>query len=137
MARAGTATDYFFGDDPNGLCAYGNVADLSLRSRYPGFETADCDDGFVELAPAASFPPNRFGIHDVHGNAAEWVLECGMPDYAGAPDDGAPADEGGDCPTHGVRGGAWDDAVSDSKSGKRNLASSASSGRGIRLLREL
>jgi formylglycine-generating enzyme required for sulfatase activity len=137
MARGGTRTAYFFGDDPDELCGYGNVADIALRTRYTGFDTADCDDGYVELAPVASFRPNPFGIHDVHGNVAEWVLECGMPAYQGAPDDATPIDPGARCPTHGVRGGSWDGTVSDARSSKRNLASSAGGDRGIRLLREL
>ena len=137
VARAGSATDYWFGENPADLCAHGNVADRSMRKIYQGFDTADCDDGFIQLAPVATFPPNGFGVHDVHGNVAEWVLECGLPGYDGAPEDGTPIDEGLNCPTHGVRGGSWNDAVTDARSSKRSVASSASGDRGIRLLREL
>lgn len=137
MARGGSPAAYSFGDDADALCAHANVADQSMRRRYEGYGTADCDDGFAELAPVASFPPNGFGVHDVHGNVAEWVMECAMPSYADAPDDGTPVDASARCPTHGVRGGSWDDAISDVRLGKRNVASSASADRGIRLLREL
>lgn len=52
-----------------------------------------------------SFPPNPFGLSDVHGNVAEWVEDCWNPSHAGAPDDGSP--RGGDCKRRVLKGGAW------------------------------
>ena len=35
-------------------------------------------DQFVRLAPAASFPPNKFGVYDLAGNVSEWVTRQPM-----------------------------------------------------------
>lgn len=52
-----------------------------------------------------SFPPNPFGIFDMHGNVAEWTADCWNGDHAGSPADGSP--RGGDCTRRVVKGGAW------------------------------
>ncbi len=54
------------------------------------------------------FPPNGFGLHDVHGNVWEWVEDCWRGDYAGAPVDGGAWESGGNCDWRVVRGGSWD-----------------------------
>ncbi len=53
-----------------------------------------------------SFPPNAFGLYDMHGNAWEWTADCWKPTHAGAPADGS-AVAGGDCSKHVLKGGAW------------------------------
>ena len=52
------------------------------------------------------FPPNGFGLHDVHGNVWEWVQDCWHDDYVGAPSDGG-AWETGDCIWRVARDGSW------------------------------
>ena len=99
-ARAGTETKYSWGNDV-------------------GVNRANCD-GCGSLwdddrtAPVGSFPPNPWGLHDMHGNVAEWVddgWERHLVDYEGAPTDGSVwvpcvLDHfGGYCIT---RGGSWD-----------------------------
>jgi formylglycine-generating enzyme required for sulfatase activity len=57
--------------------------------------------------PVESYPPNRFGLHDLHGNVGEWVGDSWHPDYRGAPAGGEAWFEAGN-PRRVVRGGAWD-----------------------------
>jgi formylglycine-generating enzyme required for sulfatase activity len=63
--------------------------------------------GLGRRTPVGSFPPNAFGLHDLHGNVCEWVEDTWHPNYLGSPDDGRAWVETGDS-RHVVRGGAWD-----------------------------
>ena len=57
--------------------------------------------------PVGSFPANEFGLHDVHGNALEWVEDCWNGSYRGAPSDGRAWTHRGDCGERVLRGGSW------------------------------
>ena len=91
-ARAGTTTRY----------SWGNAI---------GRNRANCDGCGSrwdnKTAPTGSFAANGFGLHDMHGNAREWVADCWNDDYAGAPSDGR-ARESGNCGRRVLRGGSWD-----------------------------
>ncbi len=94
VARAGTRTPYWWGD---------------FRRRENRANCRNCGgrwDG-ARTAPAGSFSPNDFGVHDVLGNVWEWVGDCWHDDYAGAPSDGSWWTRGGDCSRRVLRGGSW------------------------------
>lgn len=135
-ARADSVASYFFGDDMQTLCTYGNVADAVMKERFRKYTTADCTDGYVGLAPVGSFQPNAFGLYDVIGNAEEWVEDCWHSSYVGAPSSariwGANCDS-----SRVVRGGAFDSPPDELRVAFRNMGASASDSRGFRVVREL
>ena len=68
------------------------------------------NDGYVEMSPVGSFPPNRYGLYDMSGNVWQWCESRYLPHsdtYRPGSDDRV------------SRGGSWRDAD------PRNLLSSA------------
>ena len=55
-----------------------------------------------------SFPPNAFGLCDMHGNVWEWCLDHWHATYQGASSDGSAWIEGGYSSLRLLRGGSWD-----------------------------
>ena len=109
VARAGTGTSWYWGDGESGQCTHANGADRALKRRYGDWKwtVASCDDGRIHTAPVGSYAANGFGLHDVLGNAWEWVEDCWHESYAGAPKDGRAWTGGGDCGRRVLRGGSW------------------------------
>jgi hypothetical protein len=56
---------YSFGDGVKEICKYANV------------DSKDCENGFRDLAPVAAVEilSNAWGLHEMHGNVREWVLD--------------------------------------------------------------
>src|SRR5204862_3227322 len=67
--RAGTKTAYSFGDDPEKLGEYAWLTDNS-------------DDKYHKVGTKK---PNPWGLHDMHGNVAEWVLDFHDQKFYGTP----------------------------------------------------
>ncbi len=109
-ARAGTTTRFWHGDtlSPSQANHDGSV-DGSGPSEVNRQRTV----------PVGSFPPNGFGLHDMHGNVAEWVEDCWHDEYtAMAPTDGS-AWVDGNCNGRVVRGGSWEDSEVEHRSAAR------------------
>ncbi|MEO1136494.1 MAG: formylglycine-generating enzyme family protein, partial [Pseudomonadota bacterium] len=96
-ARAGGGGAFAFGDDVTTRQANFN-GEFPYRGAPQAFRK--------RTTPAASFPPNAFGLFDMHGNAWEWTADCWNASHAGAPVDGS-ARTGGDCSRRVLKGGAW------------------------------
>ena len=92
-ARAGTRTRYHWGNSVGR-----NRANCDrCGSRWDNDRTA----------PVGSFGANRFGLHDMHGNVAEWVEDCWHDNYRGAPSDGRARTSGGNNCLRVERSGSW------------------------------
>ena len=95
-----------------GICgAVGNEKKKYSWGNDVGHNQANCGScgsrwSDRKTAPVGSFGANSWGLHDMHGNVAEWVQDCWNDDYDGSPKDGS-AWESGDCSLRVLRGGSW------------------------------
>jgi formylglycine-generating enzyme required for sulfatase activity len=60
-----------------------------------------------QTTPVGQFPPNAFGLYDMHGNVWEWCADTWHDNYDGAPTDGSAWIENGDDNRSFPRGGSW------------------------------
>jgi uncharacterized protein (TIGR02996 family) len=110
--RAGTHSPYWFGRTSDTFWAnfdgnypYGNIA----AGQYHAHTT-----------PVGSYPPNAFGLFDMHGNVWEWCLDWfGEYDLLMTVDPRGPV-EGTDCI---IRGGSWDSYPRDARCAHRRRES--------------
>ena len=151
-ARAGTRTEYSFGNDPADLPKHGNFADRTLResdafgelpkswkAKEPGtvyfgdrqsgiftYAHKTWNDGYATMAPVGSFAPNPWGLHDVHGNIAEWTSTPYHPERLSVPLD----------PNVGVvaKGGSWLSLAAYCRSAARTWSNIPENGVGIRFI---
>lgn len=126
-ARAGTPGPFPFPFDAG--------ADYSIAKHA---NTYGPGDGFSYTSPGGSYPPNDFGVYDMHGNVYEWVADCMHDSYNGAPSDGSAWMEAS-CEYQMIRGNDWTEAPIFSRSGNRNYREPYVRGDwlGFRVAREL
>ena len=92
-ARAGSTTEYSWGDDIG-----------SNRANCNG--CGDIFAGAKKTAPVGSYSANAWGLHDMHGNVAEWIQDCWKHNYKNMSSDGR-AWLFGTCRNRIIRGGSW------------------------------
>ena len=102
-ARAGTDTEYFFGNDPAALGEYAWFSQNSNDTTHPVGEKK----------------PNPWGLYDIYGNVWEWVQDWySREDWF---QEGAVTDPAG--PERGshrvIRGGSWSYGAEDCRSADR------------------
>ena len=116
-ARAGSQTAYHFGDDPG-------TPDNRFKklSKY-AWHFDNAEDKYHKVGEKK---PNPWGLHDMHGNVAEWVIDQHSADWyekmANKPQP-VPARQAINWPTEEyprvVRGGSWYDFAEDLRSAAR------------------
>ena len=111
--RAGTTTPFHYGETITSELA--NYRGSSTYGDEPGGE----DRG--ETTPVGNFPPNSFGLYDMHGNVREWCADPWHENYEGAPKEGRVwGENGNNNRSHVLRGGSWYDNPRNCRSAYRN-----------------
>ena len=103
-ARAGTSTAYNWGNE--------------LESGRANCKGCGSEWDNNSTAPVGFFAPNAWGLHDMHGNVWEWVLDCRSDNYANAPTDGS-ARADGNCLRRMMRGGSWSNSPEVTRAARR------------------
>jgi formylglycine-generating enzyme required for sulfatase activity len=106
-ARAGSSTDFPWGDNAEDGCTKANMYDASGGDQFRWVSTK-CSDAFPKVAPAKSFPANKFGLYNMVGNVWEWTQDCYVIPYPDRADERAVEPPAGQpCARRTVRGGSW------------------------------
>ncbi len=127
--RANTTTPFHFGE----------TITTEIANYHGNYTYADEPEGEYreQTTPVGSFPPNSFGLYDMHGNVHEWCADSWPNDYEKAPTDGKVRDE--DCNDNFyqnymkylpamlnngarrmLRGGGWPYSLASCRSANRN-----------------
>jgi formylglycine-generating enzyme required for sulfatase activity len=69
--RAGTTSRYSFGD--------------AITPKDANYN----ESGYSKTSETGTYPPNNWGLYDMHGNVWEWVQDDWHANYQGAPEDGS------------------------------------------------
>jgi formylglycine-generating enzyme required for sulfatase activity len=97
--RAGTTTPFHFGETI--------TTDVANYKGNDTYASAPKGVDREQTTDVGSFPPNRFGLYDMHGNVWEWCADASHDSYRGAPSDGSVWLSSGDNRFRLLRGGSW------------------------------
>ncbi len=97
--RAGTTTPFHFGETI--------TPDLANYDGNYTYGKAPKGKYLQRTSDVGSYPPNSFGLYDLHGNVWEWCADHWHESYEGAPTDGSAWLTGGDSDLRVLRGGSW------------------------------
>lgn len=137
-ARAGTRTAFAFGDSVG-------CRDVHFNSLFPYDERRERRKWYIPLCiptprplDVGSFPPNLWGLHDMHGNVQEFTCSPWRDSHVDLPRDGVHP-RGGDQDWVVVKGGSWFDPAVACRSAarRRRHLTEMDTNLGFRVLREL
>ncbi len=97
--RAGTTTPFYFGETISR-----ELANYRASNTYAGEAKGEYRQ---QTTPVGQFPPNAFGLYDMHGNVWEWCADTWHDNYEGAPTDGSVWIIYGADNRSPLRGGSW------------------------------
>jgi len=109
--RAGTTTVFNFG-----ATITGKLANYRATSTYAEEAPGEYRQKTTEVG---IFPPNAYGLYDMHGNVWEWCEDDWHDNYEGAPTNGI-AWLSEDSSTKVIRGGSWNYIPFNCRSADRN-----------------
>ncbi|NEP24834.1 formylglycine-generating enzyme family protein [Moorena sp. SIO3I6] len=109
--RAGTTTPFHYGQTITSQLANYN-ASHTYAEEAKGVHRR-------ETTEVGRFPPNGFGLYDMHGNVWEWCADPSNHNYEGAPIDGSIWNNYDNHNYYILRGGSWDDVPRDCRSAFR------------------
>lgn len=109
--RAGTSTPFHYGDTiTTDLANY--VGEHTYQLEPKGIYRHGSTD-------VGSFPPNGFGLCDMHANVWEWCADNWHDNYVGAPTDGSAWENGSKDAGRVMRGGSWHEPPVNCRSATR------------------
>lgn len=108
VCRAGTNTPFYFGSTI--------TSDLANYKACFGYGEGESGQWLEETTEVGKFPPNNFGLYDLHGNVWEWCEDHWHKNYQNAPESGKCWLEKNHNPESDnlprvIRGGSWDDTA--------------------------
>lgn len=114
--RAGTSTPFSFGETITTRFA-NYVGNHTFRDEPPGIYRHS-------PTPGGTFPPNPWGLCDMHGNLWEFCADAWSENYNGAPFDGSPNSTGhitdeNSAQFYCARGGSWHEPPAHCRSAMR------------------
>jgi formylglycine-generating enzyme required for sulfatase activity len=107
--RAGTSTPFYFGETITTDLANYHGIDWKYEGKvYPGsYGEGPKGQYRRETTSVGQFPPNAFGLYDMHGQVWEWCADIWHENYEGAPSDGSAWLGGNNNDYKVLRGGSW------------------------------
>ncbi len=97
--RAGTTTPFHYGETLTS-----ELANYAGNYLYQSEPRGRDQEATMEVG---QFPPNGYGLYEMHGNVWEWCADHWHDNYQGAPTDGSAWVTGGDSYRRVRRGGSW------------------------------